>query len=464
MSLVSTELPREAAPPRPDATPFNRAFLVITTTLYAVLYVQMYVIMAGYWSYLGFTLDGFDKGYHYFGYAIIAFASMFIRIDRKNVSEYIVNVLFYAIYIPSILTPLCQGRVKFDVLLWSASLLGASFIFVTWFVHLGLERVKIRKPAQIINSELFWVGLVTVWAAANIYVVLSYGSRLRFASLDDVYAQRDLADQTGSRLLNYVICNTFGGLNPFILSLGLRRRSAALVGMSVMSQGIMYSTLALKSVLAATALQIAVYYLISDRDGPKQHLLAPGLILVTVVGLMLTPFYYATGGLLDSAMSITFMRTLDMPGVLYGIYLDFFSIYPTTAYSHINVVGQFVKYPYGTLQIGQIVGNFSNPGTGYAYNTNANYLATDGITAFGLFGLPIITVVSAVLFRVMGRLLRETDVRVSCAALTALIIFVSNVSLFTATLTYGAFLLTMLLWLLPRVGVELERPGGWRII
>jgi hypothetical protein len=442
----------------------NRTYLIAGTLIYAVLYSEMYRAMADFWEYMGFAVFGYEKNWHYLGYIVLAVTSLFIRTDRKTPGEFVVNLIFYIVYIPSILTPLLQGRVGLSTAMASALMLGASFVFVTWFVHLAPTREKsARRVRPLLRGDHFLLLLSGMWAAANLYVVISLRDQLHFATIDEIYDQR-FAFEAGGTLLVYVILNAVGAVNPMILALGLQRKSAVLVGMAVTSQAIMYSTMALKAVLASTLFSIAAFYFLMGRDGPKQGLIPLGLSIITAVGLALTPFYRGDTGLLGQGMSILFMRTLETPGMLYGIYLDFFSIDPGTAYSHVSVVKPFVTYPYGSLQVGQVIGFYANPEAGnYTYNTNANYLAADGLTAFGLWGIPVITVISAIFFRGLEWALRDTDKRLSCVALISTLFYLTNVSIFTTALTYGGILVVLLLWLATRTTIKLERPH-WHIL
>ena len=443
----------------------GRAAIPLGSLLYTFLYVQIYAVMASYWDYLGFTMLGYDRNYHFAAYFLVPLASLGLRNDDRTLGSFIMHVLFVVLFAPCIITPFLQGSFRFYELFTSGGLLAASFLFICWSVRWGRRTADVGPPPSLFTPGFFWAGLVGLWAALNLYVIASFFGQLRFAGFADVYEQRYLADSVAAGgLVFYAIFNLAGAVNPLILALGLRRHSAGLVAMGIISQLLMYSTSALRSIIASTLVMIVLHFVLGREGPPRNQLILPGILAVLVGGLLFLPFY-SIFGVIDQLMTIVFVRTIMTPGVIYGVYMEFFSVYPVTHFSHINIIGTFTEYPYGVLQIGQVVGEYMVQKSGLeVINANANYLATDGLGSFWVAGIPIIGLVSAVLFRLTDRLLSKTDTRLCCMAMVGVLMSLANVSIFTTIVSFGGFLLVALLWAVPRAGLVLDRGQGWNLL
>ena len=137
------------------------------------------------------------------------------------------------------------------------------------------------------------------------------------------------------------------------------------------------------------------------------------------------------------------MRTYGMVGALTGTYYDFFSQNPQTLYSHINVMGMFIRYPYAA-SIGEVIGD----SMGFDMNANANFFATDGIAAAGLAGVLLIGAVVGLALRAIDAVVPRANAPLLCGAAGPALISLANSSFFTTLLTSGLMLLVLLcaLW------------------
>jgi len=141
--------------------------------------------------------------------------------------------------------------------------------------------------------------------------------------------------------------------------------------------------------------------------------------------------------------SIFLMRTLSMPGYLFSNYLSFFSNHPYTQYSHIGIVNSFTNsYPYGDIPIGVVIGDYDMTNA----NANANFWATDGVAAYGLMGIVIITITMIVFFIVVNNLLKDKKTIFSYLVFTGTILSLLNVSFFTTLLSSGLLLLVLFVY------------------
>jgi hypothetical protein len=446
-------------------SPGSLFLLGIGNLAFAIFYTQIYMTMAQFWGYLGYGAFGYGSSWPIAGWLIVLVAGFFVPLNRRDIGAFIVTFTFYILYVPCILSPFIQGFVDFFTALMSGILLGISFVILSVVVRPVRDRGT-GEPRPLLGSRFFWLGLLSIWLMGNLFVLYVFRGNLRFASFSEVYDQRFEADLVaGSAIAAYAIGNLSCAVNPLVLALGLKRKSVALVLMGIASQLLLYSTSALKAILVATMMIVVFHVVFSDRLGPKNKTFFFGILGVAAAGILIGPYYTAGDGIFDQLMSLIYQRTLTTPGMLYGTYLDFFSKYPLTYLSHVNVVKWIIPYPYGELQIGQVVGNYITPAVSIeSLNTNASYLATDGLAAFGLPGIMIATAISAFLFRLTTAVLEKTDRQLVSTALVAFLTYLSNVSIFTALLSYGGILVIGLLWLVPRSGIDLDRGPRWHLI
>jgi hypothetical protein len=150
-------------------------------------------------------------------------------------------------------------------------------------------------------------------------------------------------------------------------------------------------------------------------------------------------------------MAIFGVRFLLISGINAVNYIDFFSQHEMTYYSHINVVNYFSQaYPYGNLQIGQVIGE-------YYYdmadaNFNANFFLTDGVAAAGIFGVVIIGIMAGILLALINILVSKHDYRFILMPFSIIAVLLMNISIFTTLFSGGLlFLILYLITLKPKL-------------
>src|SRR4029079_18737998 len=142
-------------------------------------------------------------------------------------------------------------------------------------------------------------------------------------------------------------------------------------------------------------------------------------------------------------LSLVFMRTFGTPGLNTAWYQDFFLRNPLTYYSHIKGVNWFVVYPFHN-PLGIEVGSFySNDPT---LDANAHFWATDGLAAWGLWGVLLVSVVCALVFWILDSTAKGHDLRFAALMVSFEALNLANVSIFTTLLSGGLGLLMVLLY------------------
>jgi len=164
---------------------------------------------------------------------------------------------------------------------------------------------------------------------------------------------------------------------------------------------------------------------------------AGGLVASLALLLVIT----RPDGIAFLVSSILMYRTIGNGGQLAVAYYDFFSFHQQTDYSHVNLIREFTHpYPYGSNEIGQVIGKFY---WNDEVNANASFWATDGIAAMGLPGLAISTVACVTLFVVMNSVTRGYNKLFACLCFIQFVVTMLNASLFSSVWSGGGFFLLL---------------------
>lgn len=146
-------------------------------------------------------------------------------------------------------------------------------------------------------------------------------------------------------------------------------------------------------------------------------------------------------------LSLVFMRTFGSSGLTTAWYHDFFLRNPLTYYSHIKGISWFVLYPYNN-PLGIEVGSFysGNP----TLDDNAHFWATDGLAAWGLSGVLLVSIVCAFVFWLFDSTARGHDLRFATLLVTFEALNLGNTSIFTTLLSGGLGLMMIFLYFAPQ--------------
>lgn len=416
----------------------------VFAVVYGAIMVVLYQSLSVYWAYLGF--DYRPLGMATFAVVTLgATPALLLPQHPSSLGQFACWLLNFILFMPALIIPQLQG--------WAEGW-GATALFVTLILSIygfiWIARFD-STPLPLFHfpPQLFWVGIIGLWAIFHGTIFVMLGDNLQLAGLgQEVYDQRQATTvQIGGGLLIYVITNASGAINPVLVAVGVFERKWWAVALGLVGQLIVYATLAGKIALIFPLVVIGTYFLFSKgRLYPMR--LALVMVGIAVFGIPLQLGREQLGDVAGNIVDLIYMRTLYLPGVLVGAYHDFFSIYPLTYFSHSLIGRPFSEYPYGIWSVGQVVGNYITPGVGYGFNNyNANFIAADGIAGFGLAGIPLLMLTAVLLLRLIDKVLGGLDLKVRCAALAPFLMWITDGSLTTAMLTGGGIVACALLWI-----------------
>lgn len=294
--------------------------------------------------------------------------------------------------------------------------------------------------------------LVIAWVACLAVLVSSFGSVMSFSGLDEVYIQREQG-KAGNLFEGYV--QTYFGyvFSPALLAFGLVRKNYLLVATGLAGAVVLYMITAEKAVFTYPIFMISLFFLLRLHAG---LFLAPSIIaLVFSVSLFLSTLFYSDSAIASFVAWYLGVRSLLVPGVYLTHYSNFFGEYGYTFATHITGVKLLIETPMifsshpQWPSIGHLVGEdyLGIP----KLNANANFIAWDGVAAFGLSGVFVSLLLFAIFLIVLDKCSRGINKNLVLLLLLPLALTLTNGSLFTAFTSFGGLFWIMCLALLFRL-------------
>ena len=415
--------------------------------VYSAMVSYAYHVLSLSWSYFGFTYQ-LTNDLLLYAACIVASGPAVMLVARPTTFAQAAAWFIYAlIFLPCMLVPVMQFSNDVSRLteVFTATLTGC-------VIFMFLVRADVRRIAPpALPPQLFWVTLLIAWFAMLTLVVVSFGAKFRFVGLNDIYSQRfEAADAATNPIVRYSIALLGSAIDPFFVAIGLYTRRYWVSGAGALAQIILFGTLAAKAVLLSPLFVVGAFFLRDGRGAMRGPMLLYGLTGAFLITLPLLISYDPMGGGLNDLISLLYMRTLLISGTTFGVYEQFFSVFPLTYYSNNSLVSLFVSYPYGGLSVGQTVQQYLIPSSAFDLGElNANFLATDGLAALGIVGVPLASAVGAVVLRVMSRFVAHDRTMLMVSGGTGFMLSLANTSMLTSLVTGGGLLFCALVFLAP---------------
>ncbi|MBA4307908.1 MAG: hypothetical protein C0429_14350 [Sphingopyxis sp.] len=425
---------------------FSALFRFSASLVYAIVLCYAYEILSLSWAYFGFTYRLTDNRILYAACVIAALPALLLSSRPKTFAECAAWFLYSLVYLPCLIVPVMQFSSDLDRLL---QIFGTTFVGCILFLLISrgeVQRIRIKE----IPSQIFWGGLAAIWAMLMLIIYVSFEGAIQFVGFDSVYDQRFAGAEAATVSARYAIAILSSAIDPFLIAAGLYTKRYWITGIGIFSQFFLFGTLAARAVLLSPLFIIGVF-LLSDKNGNmKGNLFLIGMLLVIALTAPFLANYNPVGGGINNILTLIYLRTLLISGAIFGVYEQFFALYPLTYFSNNNIISSFVQYPYGDLSVGQAVMLTLIPSAARDIGElNANFLATDGIAALGVAGVPIVSTIVAVVLRFFSRLVPPERTVLFASSGTAFILSMANTSLLTSLVTGGGVLLVLLIAFAP---------------
>jgi hypothetical protein len=418
------------------------------TLLYCLALCHFYGVLSRWWGYLGFTYGLNDDLLRYGACFVAAAPSVLLNPRPRTFAQAAAWFIYLLVYLPCLLVPVMQFSADSARLFW---IFISTLAGCTLFLLLVRGDVK-RASLPHVPPQMFWIALGTAWAVVLLIVLVSFGAQFRLVGADEVHDQRFAAGAafSGLSFVRYAIAVLTAAIDPFLIAAGLYTRRYWIAGVGIISQVFLFGTLAARAVLLSPIFIIAVYFLCDRQARLRGNFLLIGLLTIFAITVPLMANYHPAAGGINTLMTFLYLRIFLISGAAFGAYERFFSINPHTYFSNNNIISLFIEYPYGDYSIGQVVQLFLVQSDKVDIgNFNASFLATDGMAALGVVGMPVASVLAALALRLMSCFIPPERTNVMVAAGVVFILSLANSSLLTSLVTGGGILLTLLVGIAP---------------
>lgn len=434
-------LAQDALPPDASA-PFGRRVLVL---LVYVGLLQAYGYYIGtYFSSEGYQSNAPDPLMEFFAVVLGIWSLRMSPKSLRKPSDAILCLIFYFIIIPSLFIPLVMFSL--DLLTGLGTMVALSMAYALLARTPRFDLPGVQSPQ---SWTPYAATLATLTLACNYILISQFGFELTLVDLTDVYGRRaefsEALTSSGDLASQYVILWLSYAIYPMLMAEGLSfwsarryRRGFALFLASTLGQLYIFTVAGYKSVFLSPIAVIALWLLFRHRPGV--HHIPLGAM---AVGLFSALLYFID---FDSFTFLHLLRrSIALPGMLYGAYMDFFSTNELFFLSH-SVLGSLVTNPYGSLTPAYLLGShlFGTANT----SANANMWA-DMFANFGYAGFFVAAAFQWVVLSLVDITSKGKKLAFCVASLGMLIYASANTGMFTTMLSYGQFITLLLLWLRP---------------
>ncbi|MEO5869828.1 MAG: hypothetical protein ABIT91_08230 [Gemmatimonadaceae bacterium] len=402
--------------------------------LYVLTFSYCYVAYLNvYWDYMGYDLFARTPAFLVTSVLIATLPSLSHR-GARAVSSSLSVFIYSLLYVPIIMTFAFGSKRPPEQIL----ILQLTFMASMCLLFLS-DLLVFRSPLYLHTKFDLMQVVFGLTAAFTLYVLFVYRSNLRFVSTFDEaiyelrFANRDLGQ---SLLTRYGVAWLTSVWIPLCLAYGLTRRKLVPFLLGTGACVAIYMAIAAKSVILLPVIYALVWGLLSQGRLNRLFALFVGS-LGAFAGLL--TLVAKPGSLGFSAGSIVLARTIGNGGQITMMYDDFFATHAHTNFTHLNVVQALTHaYPYGNLGVGQVVGQYYYS---LQMNANANFWATDGLAALGLIGIPVASMLCALLFVGVNSVTRGYNQMFVMLSFLPFMLMLLNTSLMSSIWSGGAFFL-----------------------
>lgn len=326
-------------------------------------------------------------------------------------------------------------------------------IWVGVFLITLLSQYSLPVEAVTLSELAFARLTLAVFSLIALGLALSAQHGLHFGSFED--AGRERAEASLGPLGGYAVymyTSSFGGL---AVVYGLLTRNWAVIALALVGYVLCYGILSIKT--AALAPLWLVYYFFGRRFWFRDSVLRYICAIILPFALLCTlPLIVGQerGSITYEAFTLVNYRLFTIPAAGFGYYYNFFQVHPITYWSHINVVSDFVRYPYAS-NLGAVMQDAYHFG-----NYNTNFLASDGVAGGGVAAIPYVSLVFGFVLILLNTAMRGLNpiFIATTMALPALTFIDSPIA--TALLTNGIGSFAILCFFAPREAKWLRPPNS----
>jgi hypothetical protein len=421
-------------------------FHLASTYLYASAFYYAYVYyLFPVWGYYGFTFHAPEFVEFIFAGIVLFLPSILFPAFMIRPSTVIIAILHSIVFVPSVVITLCLTNRSMEQYGGIMAALSLGF-----FLLIAIVRFKSVDPGDQggVFSQKMSGGLLLVWLTLLGILLAVYGSTMRFASLDEIYQQRESSGNIPSTALSYV--NSYFGtfFSPALLTIGLTQRKLHYIALGAVGCIVIYTISASRTMFLLPVVILLFYFAVRNGKATTSWTPAvPSFLAVCVFLVVLNQSLVDSGG----TLAIYFLfRNLALPGLTISQYYDVFSTNGFTYWSHVKGISLIVPPPEAFVNdplwpgLGYIIGDrvYGEP----RLDANANLFSGDGAAAAGAVGLLVISIFFGVWLRLLDKLSAKWDRNLTLLTAAPIAIQLTNGHFFTMLMSFGGGLLMIVLY------------------
>lgn len=420
----------------------ERLLLVFSMLLYAG------AIMLGHERYLSVehVFWGFNQP-HYDPVALIVMVffviipALVMPLYFNRPSTLFIYALAFFVYVPALVIALLNRVDALDVYFWLLFNFCLGLVICSLLVRsVGRQLLAEKEPSR------FLIGFNLCGALICFFVLFfTYRDVLTFSGLNEIYLQRERGAAT-SLFIGYCQVYLAYFFSPVLFVSGVlyKRFLLALLGFSGFI--FIYMITAERTVLLLPFILLGVAMAFKMRGFGARN--GYGLFLIGAVIIASISMLFEESTAVSQLGIYFFMRLVAIPGLFVSQYYDLFSIQGYTHWSHVSVIGKLFEVPiaYASDEKWPALGKIlAERVLGIQSQSNAGFIATDGVAAFGSVGVLIICLLYSAWLLVLDHVARGWSLLFLMTVLFPLAFITTNGSLFTVLTSFGGALWIILL-------------------
>jgi len=428
----------------------SRLWLLFLGGIYLLTFVWTYAeFIVPRFSWQHFTYSPVvERNALALGLSLLPLLWMPLYIERPSVLA--IWVLYFLVYVPSIVIGFQVLSISGSIPLFFWLLLGSML-----FLSLLPLMPPVLLPRVYVPRGWMLTIVLGIWSAGYVYLLKIFGLR-GLPTLSKIYAVRLAARailSAHSGVVGYLMRWLNNVFNPFFMAIGLQKQKWMFVGLGVLGELLIFTFDATKSTLMSVFYLLGLYAVLRW----KRWRFPATLLFVGVIAL----FGVALG--VDLGFHSFVMRTyllrrvFYMPGLLTGLYYEYFSSHPHWYWAHTAIgrllgalppAGAMAKTP--SFLIGEFY--FHNP----TANANVNIWG-DAFANMGNYGVVLVTLGLFLLLWLYDSVSLGHDPTLVYLLAGMPIFALTNSAFLTVVLTHGWFVAILFLWLWPPEGFAASR-------
>lgn len=404
-------------------------------------------------AFWGFNEPNFSVGAVFFIAILTLLPSMLLPIMLRRPSALFLYSLMFFVYVPSVVIALLnfENSVSRYIGILSSFCLGMIFCCILSRL-VGADDEVDKEP----SGFLIFINIIGSFSCI-VLLFFTYRDILSFSGLDDIYLQREKGAAT-SLFVGYCQVYLAYVFSPILFVYGYLYRRFMIFALASFGFLFVFMITAERTVLLLPFVLLGISFVFKRRGlviSNVYYLFFGGAFFIVLISM-----FFEYSSFVRELGVYFFTRTVAIPGLFVSQYYDLFSTEGFTHWSHVSVIGKLVEVPAAYVSdekwpaLGKIL---AERVLGIQSQSNANFVATDGVAAWGGVGVFIICSIYGFWLMILDWISKGWDKIFVLPALFPLAFVSTNGSLFTLLTSFGGFFWILIL-LLDKYKLRLSVP------